>query len=108
MKNIFISLVLYWTTCPGIAFADEAGDRAAVDDMVQAFFGAMAERDADAIKSLLTNDGIFYGYREGPDGLVVMTPTHESYANSLAEPGPDLIERLWDPTVLLHDRMDAL
>ena len=108
MKNIFVTLIVGSTICFGSALADEAEDRAAVVDMVQAFFDAMTARDADAMKSLLTSDGIIYGYREGPDGLVVMRPTHESYADGLREPGPELIERFWDPTVLLHSRMAAV
>ena len=108
MKNIFVTLILVSTIFFGTALADEAEDRAAVVDMVQAFFDAMTARDAGAMKSLLTSDGIFYGYREGPDGLVVVTPTHQGYADGLAEPGPVLIERFWDPTVLLHDRMAAV
>ena len=108
MKKIIVTLIVGSTICLGSAVADEAEDRVAVVDMVQAFFDAMTARDADAMKLLLTSDGIFYGYREGPDGLVVVTPTHESYANGLAEAGPKLIERFWDPTVLLHGRMAAV
>lgn len=108
MKNIIATLIVAGTVCLGAAFADEAEDRAAVVNMVQEFFDAMTARDAEAMKSLLTSDGIFYGYREGPDGLVVVRPTHESYAEGLAEPGPTLIERFWDPTVLLHGRIAAV
>jgi len=108
MKNSLLTLILCSPMCVCSVAADEGEDRAAVVDMVQAFFDAMTARDTDAMKSLLTSDGIFYGYREGPDGLVVVRPTHESYANGLAEPGPLLIERFWEPTVLLHGRMAAV
>jgi len=108
MKKIIVTLIVGSTICLSSAIADESEDRAAVVDMVQAFFDAMTARDAVAMKSLLTSDGIFFGYQEGPDGLVVMTPTHEAYADGLAEPGPKLIERFWDPTVLLHGRMAAV
>ncbi len=105
MRKVLVTLILFSPICLGIANADEEEDRAAVVDTVQAFFDAMTERDAEGMRAMLTPDGIFYGYREGPDGLQVMSPTHAGYVERLAQGDSRLIERFWDPQVLLHDRM---
>ena len=105
MNKNLLALILcgpFWFTA---AIADEAWDRAAVVDMVQAFFDAMTDRHVDAMRSILTPDGVFYGYRESPDGLSIVRPTHQEFADGLAERNRTVIERFWDPQILLHDRM---
>jgi len=108
MKKRQLTLILCSLFCMSAAGADEVEDRAAVVDMVQAFFDAMTDRDVDAMRSMLTLDGIFYGYREGPDGVEIARPTHQSFIEGIAEGNRKLIERFWDPQVLLHGRMAAV
>ena len=108
MKKIQLALIFCCLFCLDAAIADETEDRAAVVDMVQAFFDAMTDRDVDAMRSILTSDGIFYGYREGPDGFEIARPTHQSFIEGIAQGDRKLIERFWDPQVLLHGRMAAV
>ena len=105
MKKIQLALILCGPFYLTAAIADEVEDRAAVVSMVQAFFDAMTDRDVDAMHSMLTPDGIFYGYRETAEGLQIARPTHEAFVDGLGESNNKLIERFWDPQVLLHDRM---
>ena len=105
MKNICLALILCGPLGLTAAIADEALDRAAVVDMVQAFFAAMTDRDVDAMRSMLTTDGILYGYRETTEGLQITRPTHAAFIAGFGERNDRLIERFWDPQVLLHDRM---
>ncbi len=108
MQRFLLALILCGPLCSGGAMAGDAEDRAAVGDMVQAFFGAMTDRDVEGMRSMLTPEGIFYGYRESADGLQIMRPTHQQYVDGLADGERKLIERFWDPQVLLHDRMAAV
>lgn len=108
MKKIQLALILCGLSWLTAATADEAADRTAVVDTVQAFFDAMTERDADAMRSILTLDGIFYGYREGADGLMIARTTHKKFIKNLVERDRTVIERFWDPQVLLHGRMAAV
>jgi hypothetical protein len=108
MKKILQTLVCCGPLCIAPAVADDTGDRAAIVDMAQAFFDAITDRDVAGMKSMLTPDGIFYGYREGPEGLLIVRPTHQSFAEGLAEGDRELVERFWDPQVLLHDRIAAV
>ena len=105
MKNSLLVLVLYALSGITAAFADDADERAAVVQMVQKFFDAMAERDAEKLRAMLTADGVLYGYRETPDGLDIIRPTHQSFVDGIGERESKPIERFWDPQVLLHDRM---
>ncbi len=105
MKKFRLALILCGPLCAGGALADEAEDRIAVIEMVQTFFDAMTARDVDGMRAMLTSDGIFYGYRETSEGLQIMSPTHQRYVDGLAEGERRLVERFWDPQVLLHDRM---
>lgn len=105
MKKVQLALILCSLFVFSAAGADEAPDRAAVVKMVQAFFDAMTNRDADAMRAMLTLDGVFYGYREGADGLSIMRPTHQAYVDRLGERDGKIVERFWDPQVLLHGRM---
>jgi hypothetical protein len=108
MKKVQLALIFCGLICLNAAIADETEDRAAVLGMVQAFFDAMTDRNVDAMRSILTTDGIFYGYREGPDGFEIARPTHQSFIEGIAQGDRKLIERFWDPQVLLHGRMAAV
>ncbi|MCZ6715517.1 MAG: nuclear transport factor 2 family protein [Gammaproteobacteria bacterium] len=105
MKNIRLALLLCGPFCFTAAIADEAIDRVAVVDMVQTFFDAMTDRDVDVMRTLLTTDGIVYGYRETADGLQITRSAHAALVAGIGERNNTLIERFWDPQILLHDRM---
>ena len=76
----------------------EAGAVAAV----QALFDAMAARDGDAIRGLLTEGATFVAAAETADGVRVRESTGEEFAASIGQPGPALLERLWDPHVMVQ------
>jgi len=105
MKNIRLALLLCGPFCFTAAIADDAIDRVAVVNMVQTFFDAMTDRDVDVMRTLLTTDGIFYGYRETADGLQITRSAHAAFVAGIGERNNTLIERFWDPQILLHDRM---
>lgn len=98
--------VFFGVFAVGIASADEkVSERTAVVDLVTEFFDAMTARDIKHMSTLLTEEGFFYGYREGPDGLTIIKPTHSEYMQSLAQGSGTIVERFWNPRVLLHGRM---
>jgi len=105
MKIFCLALISCGLFCVPAAIAEEEADRAAVVDIVQAFFDAMTDRNVADMRSMLTPDGIFYGYREGPEGLQIMSPTHQRYVDGLAAGESRLVERFWQPQILMHDRM---
>jgi len=48
------------------------------------------------MRTLLTTDGIFYGYRETAEGLQITRPTHESFVAGIGERSNNLKVR-WGP-----------
>lgn len=100
---IFLMLNLAATT-----LADNADDHAAVIDVATEFFAAMTARDIDKLRTMMTPDGVLYGYRETPDGLQLIRPTHAAYLESLAGREGTLVERFWDPQVMIDGRMATL
>ena len=105
MKKIFLATSLLSALAMTPATADETGERGRLVALVQSFFDAMTDRDAAHMTSLLTTDGIFYGYRDDADGLSIVQLTHQSYVENLAAGEQRLVERFWEPEILLHDRM---
>jgi len=85
--------------------AQESGDRETVLNMVQQFFDGMEHRDVRMSEQLLMPDGQYYGYREQEDGVTIIRRSHTEHLEGLAAREAELVERFWDPTVLLHDRM---
>ena len=76
----------------------EAGAIAAV----QALFDAMAARDAGAIGDLLMDGAVFTSTVETPDGVRIGETDGADFAASIGQPGPALLERMWDPHVMIQ------
>lgn len=94
--------ILGLLTAASPALADDAADVVAVIDK---FFAAMKTRDTATMRTTMTEDGILYGYRETPDGLSISRPTHKTYLENLASGTGVPVERYWDPTVMIHERL---
>jgi len=108
MKQVLLALLACAAFCGGSALADEASDEAAVVDVVKTFFAAMTAKDIEKLRSIMTPDGILYGYREAPEGLEIVSPTHAAYLENLAMREGELVERFWEPRVMVHDRLAAV
>ena len=95
-----------WVLLPGGApVASEADERDALIHLVTDFFEAMTARDVAHMRTLMTPDGIIYGYRETADGLQVIRPTHAEYLDNLASGRGRLVERFWNPRIMLEGRL---
>lgn len=86
---------------PAHAAAQDDAEAGAVA-AVQALFDAMAARDGDAIRGLLTEGAMFVATAETADGVQVRESTGADFAASIGQPGPALLERMWDPHVMIE------
>ncbi len=50
----------------------------------------------------MTADGIFYAVRARGDSAVINRSANESFVQTLATSRDTYLERLWEPTVLVH------
>ncbi len=89
---------------PSPAFAQES-DRHAVLALVQGFFDAMAASDTVAARRILLEDGQFVSVREGDGGPSVRVSSHRDWIDQLPDRGTKVLERMWEPTVLINDRV---
>jgi hypothetical protein len=69
---------------------------------VNEFFRAMTARDTTATRRVERSDGITYAVRVRGDSLVVSRGTNDAYIQQLATMRDTYIERMWEPTVLVH------
>ena len=87
------------------SLAAATAERDSVIRVIEDFFAAMTARDVDRMRSLMSEDGMIYGYRESADGLKVLRQTHAEILGSLATGSGKLVERFWEPRLMLHGRL---
>lgn len=83
----------------------QTSEEEAVVAAVQQLFDAMAARDTLAARAVLLPEGRFHSIRETDDGPRVGSSSHREFLDQLTMPGEDWLERLWNPTVLIHGPM---
>ncbi len=103
MRKLGATLLLaaVTTTAPAYLAAQEDAEAGAVA-AVQALFDAMAGRDGEAIRDLLTDGAVFTATAETADGVQVRESTGAEFAASIGQPGPALLERMWEPHVMVQ------
>ena len=71
MTSKTVSLAGLWLLCvqPTATVWAQTDAEAEVLAVIDEFFSAMTARDVERMASLMTEDGIIYGYRETPEGL---------------------------------------
>jgi hypothetical protein len=69
---------------------------------VNEFFRAMTVRDTAALARVQFPDGIQYAARVQGDSVAVRRGTFEGFAQQLAGMRDTYVERMWEPTVLVH------
>ena len=94
----FICSALVFLAGPAAAQTARDSVLATVND----FFRAMTTRDTAATRRAELTDGITYAVRQRPESLVVTRGTNERYLQQLPAMRDTYIERIWEPTVLIH------
>jgi ketosteroid isomerase-like protein len=91
--------------------APDLGAQTAEDSVratVQEFFRTMTARDSAGARRVLLDDGVTWGMRESDKGFVTWRQAHAEYLARLGKPGEKWLERMWQPTVLVHGRVATL
>jgi hypothetical protein len=89
--------------CLGMRAAD-TGEENAILAAIQTLFDGMAAHDAVMIKSAMAADARLIGVRgDRPAGNV----TRDEFAQSIAANQSSLLERIWEPKVLVRSRIPA-
>jgi len=70
--------------------------------VVQDLFDAMEDRDPELGRQLLLPEGRFMSLRETDEGTVMREQSHQEFLEWLADQDVDVLERFWDPEVLIR------
>lgn len=62
----------------------------------------LAAADTAASRETLDMDGRWFGVQAGPEGPTRFTRTHREYVEAMPGRSERVLERMWDPTVLVH------
>jgi hypothetical protein len=100
MRRFLTALTLVAILAPPALSAQGARD--SVVATVNEFFRAMTARDTAAARRVMTADGIFYAVRARGDSAVINRSANESFVQTLATSRDTYLERMWEPTVLVH------
>ena len=105
-KRACLSIVMILTaTLAQCVFARENSQKDEILMVVQEFFESMTMRDADMTREILRIDGQYYGVREDSGKLHIKRTLHSEYIESLSDIEDEYIERIWNPTVMVHGRI---
>lgn len=90
----FIGIQLSWT----FPHSEEQSVIAAVEQ----FFKALETRDADLARNILLPEGVVYSVRDEGGGKTIRATTHQQIIESFSSSSEKMLERMWDPKVLIH------
>ncbi|MEE8295090.1 MAG: hypothetical protein V3R64_05220 [Sphingomonadales bacterium] len=102
MKKIFGLFALM------LAFASpaQAGEKEDILNVVERFFDALRDRDPAVWSEIMTNQGVITAHREQADGSWILdAKTNTFQIDRLDKDKAYIDERIWDPTVLVHETM---
>ncbi len=76
-----------------------------VAEVARTFLSALSAADTATLGPLLAPGAMIYSVRDGTGGPALRAVTRAAFLESLGEEDQDLLERMWDPTVQLQDRV---
>ncbi len=90
---------------PALQAGTPAQDRQEVLQVVQRFFDALATKDAEALKALVLPGTPITVLRPTPEGPALRRRVVEDDLKTLPATPERLLERMWNPTVLVQGRI---
>lgn len=85
------------------AFAQSMADERAILHTVDQFFTALAERNRELLASITVQGSLNISTSMGTDDEQrIRIQNYSQLLNNLSSEGPTLLERYWDPTVLIQ------
>jgi len=82
--------------------AESQTPRDSVVAAVNEFFRAMTAHDSAALARLQMPDGVHFAARVQGDSVAINRGTTEAFAGRIGAMKDALVERMWEPTVLVH------
>lgn len=102
MKKITMAAAIAASLALGPSHGSAQTSRDSVIAVVNTFFRAMTARDTAALRRVQLPDGIQYAARVRGDSVTLTHGTFEGFVQQLATMSDTYVERIWEPTVLVH------
>jgi hypothetical protein len=101
MRRFLVVLLASWL--PSTASAQSARD--SVLAVVDEFFRTMTARDSAGFAGVLRADGLTFSIVPAGDSVVIRRRTNDTDLAGLARGTEKWLERMWEPTVLVHNQL---
>ena len=107
MRTLFVVALLLFVglASPATQASAQMGEEAAVEAVAETFLMALSAADAETMADLLAPGAAIYSVREGEGGATLGVRDRESFLAGFEGDDRGFIERMWDPTVLVQDRV---
>ena len=102
-KISLLILISFWIFSP-CAQADSSQEKSVLAT-VQKFFDALATSSPETARSVLLAEGCSFSIREENGEMALRNSSLKESIESLASVKDDLLERMWDPQVLIHEHI---
>lgn len=96
-----LKLGVLWVALAGLS-APAQDDEAQVLAAVQQFFDTMETKDVQQARDVLDPEGRFVSVRWTDGNEVVRGSSLSGFIDGLEKDGPALLERMWEPEVMIH------
>lgn len=97
-------LLPFLSLLPGRAMSQE-GEEAIVLQMTNDLLRALSAGDTATLAELLAPEAMIQSVRDAAGGVEMGARTRTSFLSGLGEDDRDLLERMWDPTVMVQGRV---
>jgi hypothetical protein len=90
------------------AWSSPQSEEQSVIAVVEQFFKALETRDADLVRNILLPKGVVFSVREEGGKKSIRATTHQHIIGSFGASTEKMLERMWDPKVLIHKEIAVL
>jgi len=97
---ILVGIQLAWTS--------QNAEEKAVIAAVEQFFTALETRDADLVRNILLPEGVAFSVRDEGGKKNIRATTHKQIIDSFTSSTAKMLERMWDPKILIHKEIAVL
>jgi len=96
-----ILLLIMLSSCTHVQTSNEKE----IIAVVQKAFDALAAKDSDAARIALLSEGQYFSIKEEGEEVIIDSLNHIDFSQRIASLKDDIVERMWEPTVLIHGRI---
>jgi hypothetical protein len=97
-------IILIVATVIGIqmSWTSSHSEEQSVIAVVEQFFKALETRDAELARNILLPEGVVFSVRKEGGEKIIRATTHKQIIDSFGASTEKMLERMWDPKVLIH------